>query len=103
MGCDERAIQAFQGVLLSADPVRLLQLAESGGFGLDQTVAARAAAAAVCVALGFPLSQYRDSTQGIFVGLILGRLHDLSAAGYTTLASLSTDNPRGNQYSYFYS
>jgi hypothetical protein len=100
--CDQAVIQAFRGVLQSADPVQLLLAAERGGFGLDPSVGGRAAATAVATSLGYPLAEYRNSVQAVFVTVILGRLHDLNAAGYTTLRSLITDNPKGNSYSYSY-
>ncbi len=97
---EQNAILAFKGVVESADPVTLLLIAESAADGLDQTVKARTAASAVATALGYPLVHYRDSTQGVMIGFVLDRLHDLNVAGYTSGPSVT--NPAANYYRYSY-
>jgi hypothetical protein len=66
----KQVIASFQQNLQGANPIELLLVAEAAGSATDQSGAFNAAAAAVAEYISYPLNNYDNSLQRLFISLV---------------------------------
>jgi hypothetical protein len=66
----KQVIASFQQNLQGANPIELLLVAEAAGSATDQSGAFRAAAAAVAEYISYPLGNFDQSMQNLFISLV---------------------------------
>jgi hypothetical protein len=66
----KQVIASFRQNLQGAKPIELLLVAEAAGSATDQSGAFSAAAAAVAEYISYPLNNYDNSLQRLFISLV---------------------------------